>query len=61
MEMERAGKTFKVIWHSIEFPAYFWVSVLKKNEAATISGLNFRGKIIFVQSFVADEWELPQN
>lgn len=32
IEMERAGKTFKVIWHSIELPAYFWVSVLEKKK-----------------------------
>lgn len=30
VETERAGKTFKVIWYSIELPAYFCVSALEK-------------------------------
>lgn len=32
IEMERAGKNLKVIWHSIEFPAYFWVSWKKSKQ-----------------------------
>lgn len=44
MEMKRAGKTLKVIWHSMEFPAYFWVYVLEKKWTATISALLSRGK-----------------
>lgn len=42
--MEIAGKTLKIIWHSIEFPAYFWTCVLEKKETATILALLSRGK-----------------